>query len=59
MKIKENITIERYSDHKYFVSSKGEFDLHIWTKSQILKFLDDRLVDEDDEVDYSELVEVN
>ena len=57
MKIKEDITIERYSDHKYFVKSKGEFDLKIWTKSQIIDFLNEKLVDEDEEVDYSELID--
>ena len=51
----ENIIIERYSDHKYFVKSYGDFDLKIWTKSDILDFLKERLVDEDAEVDYSDL----
>jgi hypothetical protein len=40
------ITISRYSDHKYFVDSENEFSFKIWTKTEILNFLTERLRDE-------------
>ena len=43
----KKVTIEKYSDHKYFVKSEDDFDLKIWTKTEILDFLKNQLVDDD------------